>query len=323
MQIPMKEVSKLRLYNVYYLCKNLIKIFAENRIETKMANREYYINNWDEYKTALESLRQIQMFVEIVDDLYETIPVFVREKNRPEIDHEIKNKFIYKNNMIVDKMNTIIDLYESMNLKDSKNGIDVKIPECNDLKDYIWYLKEIDFILTQCPYLLCNEEQIQFANVDVGSNWLSFLIEISAGTTVACYILNNIAKLLDKAMILKSHYLSIKQQEEEALKMAHEKTELADSIIEIFNRLKKHYINEVVSQLEEEIKPLKDGEERGKVEKSLEKLTTLLDKGVEIYASLDTPKDIQVLFPEIGETKKLPDSILNFLEDKNEQDEEE
>lgn len=313
----MKEVYKMRFYNVYFLCKNLIQIFQEDRIETKKTNQEYYIQNWDEYKTALESLRQIPMFKISVDEIYNTIPVFVRENAKPEIDYSTCNLFINKNKNIVYKMNTLIELYESMDLKDNKKGIDVKIPSCNELKDYIWYLKEIDFIFTQCPYLLCSDEQIQFSNVDVGSNWLSFVIEISVGSTVAYGILNNMAKLLEKAIILKSNYLSVRQQEE-ALKIAQKKTELADREIEIFNTLKKHYMSEAVSQLEEEINPLKDGEERGKVEKSLEKLTVLLDKGVEIYASLDTPKDVQVLFPEIGETKRLPDDILKFIEDKNE-----
>ena len=316
MKIPIEEVSKMRLYNIYYLCKNLIEIIKKDKIETKKYSSEYFINNWNEYKTALQSLRQIPMFSKIVEEIYETIPVFVREKNRPEIDIDTKNNFIKKNNNIILQMQTIIDLYESMNLKNRKKGIDIKIPECNELKEYVGYLREIDFIFTQCPYLLSENEQIKFANVDVGSNWLSFLIELSTGSTATCLILNNLAKLLDKAIILKSHYLSVKQQEE-VLKTAKQKSELTKSEIEIFNTLKNHYMNEVVSELEKEIEPLKDGEERGKVEKSLEKLATLLDKGVEIYASLDTPKDVQVLFPELGETEKLPEDILKLLEDKN------
>lgn len=321
MKIPIEEVYKMKLYNVYYLCKNLIDIFKEKRIELT-SNQEFYINNWDEYQSALQLLRQIPMFRNIADEVYETIPVFVRENPRPKVGTDTKNKFVKKNADIVNQINTIINLHESMNLEDTHKGIDIKIPACNELKEYIWYLKEIDFILTQCPYLLCDNEKIRFANVDVGSNWLSFLIEVSAGSAITFYIINNIAKLLDKAMILKSHYLSVKHQEE-TLKIAQKKAELTETEIEIFDTLKKHYMDETVSQLEEEIEPLKNGEERGKVEKSLEKLTTLLDKGVEIYASLDSPKDVQVLFPEMGETKKLPENILKFLEDKNRQDNQE
>lgn len=321
MQIPIEEVYKMRLYNIYYLCKNLIGIFLKDRIETKKVNMEYVINNWDEYKTALQSVRKIPLFTNLADDIYNTIPVFVRENSRPEIDQNTKIKFCKKNDCIIYKMSAIISLYESMDLQKNKNGIDVKIPTCKDLEDYICYLKELNFIFTQCPYLLCENEKIQFSNVDVGSNWLSFLIEISSGATLTYYIINNIATLLDKALILKSHYLNIKSQKE-ALKIANKKTELTNEELDIFKTLKKHYTDEIISQLEEEIEPLNDGEERGKVEKSLEKLATLLDKGVEIYASLDSPKDVQVLFPELGETKRLPEDILKFLEDKNKKDEE-
>lgn len=316
MKIPMKAVCNLRLYNIYYLCKSLIEVFSEVKI--KATSSEYHIEKWNEYKTALQSLRQVPMFKNTADEIYETIPAFIREKPVPAFGAATKDKFDEKNNNLVYKMQTIIDLYESMNLKDTKKGIDIKIPTCEELKDYIWYLKEINFIFTQCPYLLSEKEQIHFASLDVGSSWISFAIDIAAGTTVTYYILNNLAIILDKVMVLKSHYINIKQQEE-TLKIIEKKSELADSETEIFSSLKKYYMNEVVSQLEEEIEPLKDGEERGKVEKSLEKLTTLLDKGVEIYASLDTPKDVQVLFPELGETEKLPENVLKFLEDKNKQ----
>lgn len=52
------------------------------------------------------------------------------------------------------------------------------------------YLKEIDFILTQCPYLSSEKEELKFNNVDVGSQWLSFFL-IAAGTF---QILNNLGK---------------------------------------------------------------------------------------------------------------------------------
>ena len=125
---------------------------------------------------------------------------------------------------------------------------------------------------------------------------------------------------MDKVIILKSHYTSIKQQEE-ALKIVREKTELIKTEKDIFNSLKKYYMNEIVSSLEEKISPLDDGEQRGRLEKSLDKLVNLLDKGVEIYASLDAPKDVQVLFPTLNETEKLPETVLKYLEDKKEMQE--
>jgi len=43
----------------------------------------------------------------------------------------------------------------------------------------------------------------------------------------------------------------------------------------------------------------------------------LLDKGVELYASLDTPREVQVLFPALEETLTLPDDLVKYLEAKS------
>lgn len=318
-KIPIKAVYELKLYNTYYICNNLAGVLKGLKVsQNTEQNNVYYIENWDEYTNALKTLRTIPIFKDISDKLYELIPVFIRSQPRPSIDTQTRNNLISANNNLICRIDTIIELYTSMNIPEKEKGIDVKIPNCQDLKEYIKYLNDIDFVFSQCPYLLHKDETIKFSSVDVGSNWLTFVIEVSAGATGLFYILNNLAKIVDKAMILKSHYCSIKEQEE-ALKSIQLKSDLAKGEKEIFDTLKKHYMNEVTTSLENEIAPLEDGEQRGKLEKSLEKLSNLLDKGVEIYASLDTPKNVQLLFPAIDEQEKLSDSVLNYLEDKKEQ----
>lgn len=318
-KIPIRAVYELKLYNAYYICNNLIGIFKNLKISKNTGqNNVYYVENWDEYTNALKTLRTVPIFKDISDKLYELIPVFIREQSRPSIDTQTRNNLIDANNNLICKVETIIELYESMNILEKEKGIDVKIPNCQDLKEYIKYLNDIDFVFSQCPYLLHKDETIKFSSVDVGSNWLTFIIEVSAGASTLFYVLNNLAKIVNKAMILKSHYNSIKEQEEN-LKIACQKRELAEDEKEIFNTLKKYYIKEISDSLENEIAPLEDGEQRGKLEKSLEKLSNLLDKGVEIYASLDTPKNVQLLFPAIDKQEKIPDSVLNYLEDKKDQ----
>lgn len=74
-----------------------------------------------------------------------------------------------------------------------------------------------------------------------------------------------------------------------------------------------------ISILEKDLGDLKDPEERDKAERALEKLTNLLDKGCEIYATLDAPDDVQALFPEIQSNLELPDNIMKYLEEKDQQ----
>lgn len=210
-------------------------------------------------------------------------------------------------------MGTIIELYENMNIKNGEKGLDIKLPPCDNLKVYISYLKDIDFIFSQCPFLQCESEILKFGSVDVGSNW----IKLTLATASTCMILNNTAVLMDKALILRSHYISIEQQEE-TLKSIQLKNELTSAQIETFNLLRKTYMNTAISLLENDIGKLDNPEERDKAERSLEKLELLLERGCEIYATLDAPEEIQALFPEIQGNLELPDNIMNYLEDKEE-----
>lgn len=222
--------------------------------------------------------------------------------------NKIKNK-------ISNIMNVIIEFYESMNISNEKNGIDIKLPPCEDLKEYINYLKEFDFIFSQCPFLQCENETLKFESVDVGSNW----IRLAVASTSTCFILSNIGALVDKAIMLRSHYITVKQQEE-TLKAAQMKNELAEDEIKFFNSIKDAYMNTAIKELQEKCGELKDGEEKGKAEKSLKKLCELIDKGAEIYASIDAPEEIQVLFPDIQSNLELPGELVKYLEDKELED---
>ncbi len=284
MRIHMKGIYKMRLYNIYYLCKKYEDTFLNFSIRQTNINNVYKIESWEEYKKGLSVIRKIVFLQPYADALYDIVPVFVREKKQPEIDSATRNVLLDSNKGILNKMRAIIELYESLNLGEGLDGVDIKIPKCNSLGEYISYLKDIDFIFEQCPFLQHKDGTIKFKNVDVGSQWLTFLIVVTSGTAAATYILNNLAMLLDKAVQLKSHLINLREQEEivRSKKLANDALE---SGLEIFGDLKKHYLSETVKELETNNTeyPLKDGEERGKAEKSLEKLCGLLEKGVEIY----------------------------------------
>lgn len=311
----------MRLYNIYYLCKKCEKDMA-GLVISNIRTGTYRIDGWERYKETLFVLRRIDFLKDEVDSFYETIPVFVREKEQPEIDEDIKKRLISKKNSILQKMRTVVDLYESMEIGAGDGGIDVKIPQCDSLHKYISYLRDIDFVFSQCPFLQHKDGRIEFKTVDVGSQWLTFLVTAACGTAAASYIMGNVALLVDKAIQLKSHLSNLKQQEE-IIRSQKLQNDVLQSNLEIFETLKRHYLSEAVKEIEDqnETTPIMDGEDRGKIEKSLEKLCGLLDKGVEIYASINTDKEIQVLFPAMKGSVELPDNIIKYLEEKNTKDE--
>lgn len=306
----------MKLHNVYYLCKKLVDVFNRKRIEAFEHNKSFHIVGWGEYVEALETIRLIPTFNDIATEAYENIPVFVRGDSTPLVDVNTMNRFVNINRSISQKMTTIIEIYEAMEIGGSGTGIDVKMPQCTELEDYISYLKDINFIFTQCPFLQCEGEVIKFGSVDVGSSWIRLTITAAAISMT----LNNTASVLDKALVLRSHYITI-QQQEEMLKSVQIKNELAEEQIKTFKQLKDVGLDIVIKQLEKEHGELVDPEERDKAERVLDKLILFLDKGGEIYPSLDAPEDVQVLFPKIEGDLELPDNIVKYLEDKSENQE--
>ena len=303
----------MKLYNVYRICKQNIDFEEKIDILSNQTNTSYTVNNWIDLKNIVEKIRKIPALYEYADNFIQTIPDTVRHKNCFKIDRDTYNSILSNKNILHDKMYTIIELYESMGLndEDNSNAIDIKLPACEDLDGYISYLKDLNFIFSQCPFLQCEGELLKFGSVDVGSNWLRLTI---AATSVSV-ILTNTASLLDKALALRSHYITI-QQQEEMLKSAQLKNELAEEQLEMFRQLKDAGIEIVIRRLEKDHEMQLDPEERDKTERSLDKLILFLDKGGEIYASLESPENIQLLFPEIQGNLELPENIIKYLEDK-------
>lgn len=81
-----------------------------------------------------------------------------------------------------------------------------------------------------------------------------------------------------------------------------------------FEETTKILIHKCVEELEKEIEPLANGEEKGKAEKSIEKLGKWMDRGMQIYSAIDAPKEAKNIFPEQSEMINLPDDLIKLLE---------
>lgn len=165
----------MKLYNVYRLCKQNIEFFKNHNLNKKVVNNDqviYKLENWSEFKDHLKLIRKIPVLTDYVDNYFNSVPIFIQDKGALELSSQTATKLNSIKFSIYSRMQTIIELYENMNISDGGNGIDIKIPPCDDLKEYILYLKDIDFIFSQCPFLQYENEIIKFDSVDVGSNWL-------------------------------------------------------------------------------------------------------------------------------------------------------
>ena len=115
--------------------------------------------------------------------------------------------------------------------------------------------------------------------------------------------------MVERAIAMKSYLVTIRQQEEMLTTMKL-KNEIAEETIDAFKTMKRMTMDGYIKDIESEMGELKDGEERGKVEKSLEKIGALIDKGVEIYSSIEAPNEIKALFPMSENNVLLPDNLV-------------
>ncbi len=215
------------------------------------------------------------------------------------------------------EIETIIGLYESMNLHTKEfPGIDIKIPNCGDFMDFKKIINEIDFIIAKCPFIQHEAESLRFDGIDVGSQWISFVVSGVATIAAGSILLNNIAAFIDKCIIIRSHYLTTKQQKLEVQKSKIEQNE-KEELIKNINRIFRIHIENAIKELEEKTGcKISDGDERGRAEQSLQKMGELIDKGLQIYSSIDSPKETKALFEPLEMKYLSIEQGLKAIEDK-------
>ena len=308
---------------MYYMCKAYIDLVKDMKpVITKYEDgtNHYKLMDWQKWKKILDDLAKLNPICENIKNLYNIIPVVYRNDNVFELTKREYDDFMIAKNRLIIAMETIISTYELINTKKCVNinaGFDIKLPQFDDIGEFSHCLEDLDFFFKQCPYMKCQEEDIKYGSVDVGSTWLTFLI---TGTTIGNILLTNLSKIIDKAVKIKSHIVTVKAQEE-ILRSMEQKNEIMEDMIELYHKTNKALIGTYVNELENEIGKLDNGEDKDKVGKSLEKLAYWMDKGMQIYSAIDAPAEVKDLFPEQAEASFLTDDIQKLLTMKKNVDE--
>lgn len=306
----------MRLYGMYYTCKKYIEYVKDMKVYAKNTggNTSWSINSWKEKSIVLNELGKMNPLRTYARKLYETVPIVYRDRDEFDITDTVKDNFVTAREILVIAMETIIDMYESINpnkMINEEYGFDIKMPEFYDLGEFAKCIEDLNFIIKQCPYLNDKDGQIKYGTINVGSTWLTFAIGGAAATT----IISNLAKIVDNAIKMKSHITTVKMQEE-ALRTLEVKDEIAAEVLEAYKKANRVLTQNAVTELERELGELNDGEERDKVGKTLEKLAFWMDKGMQIYSAIDAPTEIKDVFPKQQEVSFLSDDLIKLLENK-------
>lgn len=301
---------------MYYTCKKHIEYVKNMKVTNKTTAREatWSIKSWAERSKVLNELAKMKPLRTPAREVYEAIPVVYRDQDEFDISGTVKDRFVAARGKLIVAMETVIDMYETINPKkviDEDYGFDIKMPEFDDLGEFSKCMEDLDFVMKQCPYLNDKDGQIKYGSIDVGSTWLTFII-VGVGATT---IMTNLAKIVDIAIKIKSHITTVKMQEE-ALRSVEIRDEIAAEVLDAYKKANRILTQNSVAELERELGELKDGEEKDKAGKTLEKLGYWMDKGMQIYSSIDAPVEIKDVFPLQQETNFLSDDLIKLLENK-------
>lgn len=320
----------MKLRDIYTLCKqnvwdienvNSTKVTSEFNKEGKLPDDKmekiFCVNGLENAIVAANRLKEVKCLDRVIRKFLDSIPYY--NKNSIYFEGADYIGFLMAKNELVSCIECIISLYEMMGFKpESITGLDIKLPIPSDFSEFRNNIDDLEFIFTKCPFFQHESEKLKFQNVDIGSTWLTFAI-VGISVTAGSILLNNIAAFIDKCMIIRSHNQTIQKQKFD-LEQDESYVDDREIIIKYLNQTYKKTVDIAIKELEEITNhKLADGDERGRTEQAFDRLGKLIDKGLQIYSTIDSPEETKALFEPL-EMKYLEiDKQLKLLEKKDDE----
>lgn len=292
---------------MYYLLKENIDVIKDAKPKPVYNDRKavshYRIDNWQAVMLAYDRISVIPLFKETVDSIF-SLQIRMRHgKNFETLPTELYDKYSTLHDKIVAMMTNIIEFCEEAGFGEADYGFDIKMPPTKDFSEFAGYIKELEQVFGQCPYLKVEGEKIELHKTDSGSIWLEFFV-IATGSFV---LLERLAKIVDKCVKIKSHLITCRQQVA-MLKTTELKNDALENILGTHKQMTKLLVDRFAEDLEKEIGEV-PSEDKQRVNLTLERLSNMMDKGLEIVASINAPTEIKALFPTSDEMALSSDEI--------------
>lgn len=309
----------MRMSYMYYLLKKSIDGLKRiKKVEESANNNRKWtvLTNYSALNDTLSDLHCLPAFKKDIDAIQQILSdsrFVVADKTK---HFPIEGEKLYKDIQSLQyKLEIIVDFLEQCGFSEDQLGFDVKMPPTDDFSEFANNIDTLQKVLNQCPYLTINDERVKIQSVDIGSIWLKFAV-VATSTSL---ILSNLATIVDKCVKIQSHYITMQQQEEN-LRQAQLKNDVLNSVIEANKMYYDKLIDNAATELEQEIPNVElSNEDKERVKMSIDNLVKLIDKGMEIYASIDAPEEVKDLFPTSDEIKSLSEPLKQLSESNDEE----
>lgn len=284
-------------------------------------NNYQKIKNWKDINYALFKLNEFEFMGDSVKDIFNMGANFMASTETTAILIGEYQKFINLFDIVKAKCEAIISMDNNKIDNDDINYLYVKLPnELKGLDELNAITKGLDTTFNQCPILRDTYKEVNFVGVDVGSSWfvLSFVVPAAAKT------LNWIADFIKKCNDIRIQNRTIKKMDLEYLisKMEFEKEKKEELLQKVEKGIesdfKEQYLKEFID-IKIPIKGEISEEDKGKIVHCMSTMIQLLEKGVELYPSINASNELKAAFPKQEEWEKISGDIKLLNDSKNEE----
>ena len=306
----------MRLQEIYYICRNVKESWVELSFDEAKAagNVTYYrLKNADGVREILATLSDIESFRETIAAVRNRSLGFLQHAGSITVEYNVKPALVGDYQRLYTKVSTVTELFESLDYRQDSEGFDIKLPPDISLSDLSKCTRDLDTIFSTCPLFANQDASIKFTAVDVGSVWFTFLVV--GGAVVVT--LKLIAELVDKALVIRSHYLSTKEQEEK-IRSLNLGNDALENAVSLNKQITKGLLTSVTSDLAKE-HDISNPEDMARLQHTIQLMADWMDRGMEVYASIHAPEETKAVFPPI-ERQTLPDGVVKLLTDGTQSD---
>lgn len=307
----------MRYQEMYYICKCAKDHWVEPNItENKLRDNSvlYTLQNFGAIVDVLSILAPINVLHDDVDAVYSIIlgkgitPSIASKWQLYSMSGPERSQFINAVSKLKAKVTMISDILED-SCENCSAGLDIKLPDNMSLSDMSRYIRDIDLILSQCPLLWLDDTRAELSSVDRGSIWINVAV---IGALVAEF-LDRMIKLVDNVLIVRSHYLTNKEQEQR-LKQLQFQTNMLEGVVEAFDQAHQLELQNVAGALSDEYE-ITAPEDRARMDEAVKRLFDLCSKGVEIYQAINEGTTTAV-FPPVDRQRLTTEQIKMLTEGK-------
>ena len=248
------------------------------------------IKNWATVCTALHKLGNYGFLAEYVQKIFNRGMHYEVPEKSLNLSQSEFLAFKKDCDLVIFSAHLCINIIDEFFQEDAENQLNIKLPDNLTLEQLDAIVGDLNFVLNKCSAIRTanDNNDVKIDKVDSGSIWLIIGVTSAALTLVGKivhYCLATRRELLNQDMM--------KQQ----LRVYKTGADMIQSLEEEMERkLKEQYQNDAkkiisehgLSNNNEDVVSLKAG---------MEKLTDMIYKGVEIYASIEAPELSQSAFP--------------------------